>query len=1158
MPKTFFPRIVIFVFVSMAVLSAAVNIVPVENGYYYTDHIHSKIYFSDGEHISEILSGPGFGYFDLSPDAKRIAFKFREAPGGDEAPAIYDIETGKISLLHNPVALAGQPSFSDDGKIAYTIDRKLFVESLSKIDSYDLGTYVNLAPIAPDGKKVVFNDKEDQLWTLDLESENKTKITSSSYGKVFPAWSADSRFISYSVLDGSLEIYDTYTEKTVSLGLATGFKWDKAVNNYTYLKVIPDDQGLDYFTNAVIGNAIAGTIKEISTDNVKESEVFYMPDGSVMALAEEKVQSIYQNSLKKANTRNMVFPVAPQTYSSLMPTEDTYLDVPYVHQVYDTPGQRGYSSCAPTTASMVMAYYGILPKWPFVSGFGNLSDFGAYVHERYYYNDNYFDLLDVDCNSSGSYCYNNYGGMGYMWTGGSPNSRMAGYYNKHGISTNQTWNTNWTTVSSEIDKQQPFSICNFLSSAGHLIVGLGRASNGQRTVIVNDPYGDRNQSTWPNYNGAVVRYDWPGYNHGHVSLNYANSSYTTMPWCIATSYTAPALIDSIVDDRQFNDGFYIKAEGNTVPMRYYRSTRSGYGGHHWWTYSEETAEDICYVTWTPQVEDGYYEVYAFVPANASATSVLYRIRHAAGESKVTVDQSAYPDSWVFLGKYMMMNDGSNYVYLGDSTGVSGEKIAFDAMKWLPASEEGLDFTSDHQQGYMGYKVNFHVISDFTAGDYTYTWDFGDGGTATGDSVWHIYDSTGTYSVSLEAQAGSINVSEEKTSYITINENSYTGNEVELIYPDSLNSVNTKTPILTWKSTLFSNTVYIGDTPELDSLIVNVVTTNNWVELSEDLLENKTYYWRVSTSNGDSSRIWAFHINTVNSLPGSFDLISPEQDFVSDTLRPAFSWENSTDKDPGDDVLEYKLFIGLDKDSMSCYYQGTETTCQLDTDLLENGIYCWYVLAVDQTQAITQSNSIREIGINTLNEAPSAPVQIAPNHNSYQTTRYPHLEWSESQDPDPGDDIHYEVFYWYEGSSIYVINTTETYHDERRFRDLEEYFWTVAAVDLAGEYAYSDTQTIYFDTKLDVVDIPDEFCLYGNYPNPFNPSTTISIGLPVAETIELSVYDINGRFVRQLARGYYPAGTYQFEFDASDIPSGIYIYKLVAGDFTANSKMLLIK
>ncbi|MDZ7795713.1 MAG: hypothetical protein U5N56_01120 [Candidatus Marinimicrobia bacterium] len=68
---------------------------------------------------------------------------------------------------------------------------------------------------------------------------------------------------------------------------------------------------------------------------------------------------------------------------------------------------------------------------------------------------------------------------------------MAGFYEKHGMNAAQTWNTSWSNVAEEIDKGVPFSICNYLSGGGHPIAAVGRVANGQRTVIANDPYGNK-------------------------------------------------------------------------------------------------------------------------------------------------------------------------------------------------------------------------------------------------------------------------------------------------------------------------------------------------------------------------------------------------------------------------------------------------------------------------------------------------------------------------------------------------------------------------------------------------------------------------------------------------------------------------------------------
>ena len=89
-------------------------------------------------------------------------------------------------------------------------------------------------------------------------------------------------------------------------------------------------------------------------------------------------------------------------------------------------------------------------------------------------------------------------------------------------------------------------------------------------------------------------------------------------------------------------------------------------------------------------------------------------------------------------------------------------------------------------------------------------------------------------------------------------------------------------------------------------------------------------------------------------------------------------------------------------------------------------------------------------------------------------------------------------------------------------------------------------------------IPDAFILKQNYPNPFNPSTTIGFDLPEANHVRLIVFDISGKQVRTLVDEYVSAGTYEFNFSAYALPSGIYFYRLNAGKFSDYKRMLVIK
>jgi hypothetical protein len=90
------------------------------------------------------------------------------------------------------------------------------------------------------------------------------------------------------------------------------------------------------------------------------------------------------------------------------------------------------------------------------------------------------------------------------------------------------------------------------------------------------------------------------------------------------------------------------------------------------------------------------------------------------------------------------------------------------------------------------------------------------------------------------------------------------------------------------------------------------------------------------------------------------------------------------------------------------------------------------------------------------------------------------------------------------------------------------------------------------------EIPREFSLSQNYPNPFNPATKIKFALPVSGFVSLKIYDVLGNEVYTIDASYRQAGFYEADFDASNLASGVYFYKLEAEGFTATKKMLLVK
>jgi hypothetical protein len=90
------------------------------------------------------------------------------------------------------------------------------------------------------------------------------------------------------------------------------------------------------------------------------------------------------------------------------------------------------------------------------------------------------------------------------------------------------------------------------------------------------------------------------------------------------------------------------------------------------------------------------------------------------------------------------------------------------------------------------------------------------------------------------------------------------------------------------------------------------------------------------------------------------------------------------------------------------------------------------------------------------------------------------------------------------------------------------------------------------------DHPAAFELGQAFPNPFNPGTTIHFALPAAERVKLNVFNITGQKVATLVNGMMVRGSHEVTFDASALGSGVYMYTIEAGNFTATRKMVLVK
>lgn len=191
--------------------------------------------------------------------------------------------------------------------------------------------------------------------------------------------------------------------------------------------------------------------------------------------------------------------------------------------------------------------------------------------------------------------------------------------------------------------------------------------------------------------------------------------------------------------------------------------------------------------------------------------------------------------------------------------------------------------------------------------------------------------------------------------------------------------------------------------------------------------------------------------------------------------------------------------------------------------------------------------------------------------------HPKLTWNSNNEPDMQS---YKIWKHAAGSSMIAATVTHNSSNSAhswidnsvskpgKFDPKIEYSYKVKAVDNSNKSSlYSNQVSIIgngFIWKINDEDNDNEskvitkYSLNQNYPNPFNPTTTISFQLPESGYTTLKVYNNLGEEVEELENSFKNSGNYSISFDASNLPSGVYFYKLQSGSFTQVNKMILLR
>jgi len=699
-----------------------------------------------GESIA-ITEGVNAGYYaSFSPDNSFVCYKGFQ--GSLQAPVLYDIQKGQNIILWTWVPLAGTPAVSVDGNIAFTIGSELilFNSQLEILETFDLGHHVNLLAFSPDGSRIAYNDITQQIVVLSLSDGTKQKVTDGKKDYWNPRFSPNGDKLLVSGVDGDILCAGLGEGSLKTLGKGESPAW-------------VDNDSIAFVKKTICKNLVSRTeiISVSSKGEIKGSEL--LKDGDAMAVISQgniafgTAGKIKKGTWQKNNALwKQEVPAPPGKGGNASTGEPIPMagatnviisGVPTVHQVYDTPEwMNGNWACGATAASMALAYYGCFhTQWQCwcMSPTSHYSPYGNYIGDTYTYNGHTFDIAEPDPN--GIYAT---GGYGYITQNNWEDTKthMAEYISFHGPSSMVDWSPTYAKACTEIDNVHPYVLLNSLTTAGHYITGIGYVT-GQYTLIFNDPYGDKNDGTYPNYNGTEVYYDWPGYNYGYENLNTVHC-FIYARWTVHPTPTpTPQPITVIVDNA---DAQCTLSGAWTITT----ATRGWYGAN----YAQAPKNNGALATFNLNIpEAGTYDVFALWTCSSTRTlKAPYTIYYAGGSATQLIDQTNWGGRFRPLGSYPFQA-GSYRVELSANTGEGGKTkyVIADAVKAVkpgeatptpiptstptptPTPTPGTDVVVDNDFGAPWYTEtgtwSTSVSSGYNGGSYRFCYG-GDNATAT--------------------------------------------------------------------------------------------------------------------------------------------------------------------------------------------------------------------------------------------------------------------------------------------------------------------------------------------------------------------------------------------------------------------------------------------
>ena len=344
------------------------------------------------------------------------------------------------------------------------------------------------------------------------------------------------------------------------------------------------------------------------------------------------------------------------------------------------------------------------------------------------------------------------------------------------------------------------------------------------------------------------------------------------------------------------------------------------------------------------------------------------------------------------------------------------------------------------------------------------------------------------------------------------------------------------------------------------------SSSNSYTFTSGLTNGVQYAWRVRSTNGVTKSAW--------STTALFTMVANNSD---DPVIPIASWPiGNTTEYTNPPTLSWYLNAYATGLSYEIQCVVASDPWPADNDFTTSSSHS-YVLASGLTNGVQYMWRVRSTNGSTKSAwsttalftmaaaySPVQPIPASPANNVTLNTSSPELYWYL---PTAASDQKYELSYSTSSDmsdAVSVNNIDALQYKLDNLSNGSTYYWVVRSKKSDGSTSIASQKGVFkvegttdvHDSK--VINIPDKFNLSQNYPNPFNPTTTIQFDVAKQEIVKLIVFNLLGEEVKTLVNSELIPGAYSVPFNASELTSGIYIYRISSPSNTITKKMTLLK